>query len=827
MKYIGFKSRVPALFWVFALAFTVFTSSASAEIIEDITLHTDTSGEVDAVIKFSVPIQYVRHFPTRKSPFVSIYFNILNTVPRDEWKDYEAHRSPPSDFIVGFTVSTRDFNTGPKVQIQFDRPVEYDVTAGKSGRSLLIHFKKPDVKRQEKSAAPAAAAAMAALPVSQIPVPAVPVAQPVISVPPVAAVAPSVPVAAVKPVPTPAPAPAQKPAEVAPAVKMTATKPIIIPSKLGAKDGLPTFPTLELPATDALSAVPSETPTLEEQIKIANDKAAIEMAKGQDALLAGQPYAAVEAFNKVLSLPPNKYSLDAQVWIGIARQKSGQPEKARLEYESYLKLYPQGTSTPWVKERLAKLNSILPPPVSKIAAKPAAPAVQPTEFNTMTYGSLSSYYYNGSSKTDSISTVGGVQVPTSLTVNDQSALFSSVMVSMRSYNNEFDNRLVFQDMDLQNFLPNGKSKNRLTAAYADVKNRISNYSVRVGRQSAYGGGVMGRFDGVAAGYGFSQDWRVNVVAGQLADETVGDKPQFTGAGVDFGVRSSFGGSFYYINQTVAGLLDRQAIGGNLRYFEPGRTVFAMADYDTQFQQLNMVTIQGTLNTESGMDYNFLLDQRKSPSLSLRNAVIGTTTSVQTLLDNGWTTDDLIALADKRTPSSSMMMFGFTNHLSERWQLGTDVTLSNTTGLDPSGTQNPDFTVGLEGFVPATPPTGNTWAVSERLIGNDVLTSHDITMFSVSLTKSEEVKGITLLMNNHAFLQGQWTLDSTLRYYLQNDSMGGEVTTISPIARLSYRVKSSLTLEGECGVDWTKNTPNELSSSKTVRQYFALGFRSDF
>ena len=467
MKYIEVKSRVAAFFVVVTLICAACASSASAEIIDDITLHADASGEIDAVIKFSVPIQFVRHFPQGKSPYVVIYFNILNTVPRDEWQNYESHRSPPSDFIVGFAISTRDVNTGPKVQIQFDRPVEYDVSAGKSGRSLIIHFKKPEKKRQDQPVA--GEAAVAVLPAVQPPA-SLPALKPSVTVPPVT------------------------PKEAAPA-KATATqpaKPVVIPSKLGPRDGLPAFPVIELPVEEAASSAPAETPTLEAQIKIANGQAAVQMAKGQDALLAGQPFAAIEAFNSALNLPPNKYSQDAQVWIGIAREKSGQPAKAKLEYESYLKLYPQGTLTPWVKERLAKLNLILPRPAPTTAVKPAAPIVQPSEFHTSTYGSLSMYYYNGSSRTDTVSTVNGVQVPTSLTVNDQSALFTSVMTSLRSYNNEFDNRLVFQDMYLKNFLPNGQDKNRLTAAYAEVKNRISNYSVRVGRRFHWEGSCRQR-----------------------------------------------------------------------------------------------------------------------------------------------------------------------------------------------------------------------------------------------------------------------------------------------------------------------------------------------
>lgn len=149
-------------------------------------------------------------------------------------------------------------------------------------------------------------------------------------------------------------------------------------------------------------------------------------------------------------------------------------------------------------------------------------------------------------------------------------------------------------------------------------------------------------------------------------------------------------------------------------------------------------------------------------------------------------------------------------------------------MQASGTLNPDFTTGIEGFVPAVPPTGNAWTVTERLIGNNVITQHDLTMFSASLTKTAQMSGKSLLMNNHAYLDEEWTLDSTLRLFLQSMNDGGKASTFSPSAKIGYRVRTSITLESEAGLDFTKNTPSGgFQSSNTLRRFFALGFRWDF
>ena len=453
--------------------------------------------------------------------------------------------------------------------------------------------------------------------------------------------------------------------------------------------------------------------------------------------------------------------------------------------------------------------------------------VQSSAFQNTAYGSFSMYYYHGASHTDTTTTIGNVQTPSSLTVTDQSSLITNLSVTARSYSDAYDNRMVFQDFYAANFLPGQDNTNRLNAAFYELRSRFHDYSARLGRQSALGGGVLGRFDGVSAGFGFLSNWRANAVAGQLSDQTIGSKPVFLGAGLDFGVKSSMGGQIYAIKQTVYGLTDRQAVGGNLRYFDQNRTAIAQVDYDTLFKALNMFTLQGTFTGISSTDYNFLFDWRRTPLLSIRNAVNGTTSSIDILLQNGWTQDDLLSLAKQRTATTSLAQFGLTNHIREKWQIGTDFSVSNTSGLPASGTLNPDFTTGVEGFVPATPSTGVAWTLSERVIGSDLISRGDVSVCSLSYTRSPLIAGTTLLLNNHSVIRELWTLDSTLRFFWQSDGQGGRENIIAPTLKLGYRVKSSLLLETEGGLEWTSATPGSMPASTTNRTYISVGFRWDF
>jgi hypothetical protein len=639
----------------------------------------------------------------------------------------------------------------------------------------------------------------------------------------------------------PAPAPAKPP---------PVRKPAPPPARFDGGKGLPDFPAIEVPApASAPAAVPL---TLEGRIKQANDQAAVLMTQGREALLSGQMFAAIEAFNGVLKLPPNKYSADAQIWIGIARERSGQISRAKVEYELYLKLYKDGKDVRWVQERLVRLQRSHP---EQPVAKPAVPVVAPvhTAFQTTTYGSLSVYYYHGASQTDTVATIAGVQTPTTLSLTDQSSLIGNASLTVRSNNDRFDNRFVLQDFYSASFLPGQQNRNRLNSAYYDVKNRVDDYSARIGRQSALGGGVLGRFDGVTAGYGFMPNWRASLITGRMSDSTLEAKPSFYSGGVDFGLNDPLGGSLYVIDQSVEGVSDRQATGGYLRYFQPGMTALATLDYDVQFRQLNIVTVQGTLNHESGVDYNFLLDQRRTPSLSIRNAVSGAVytqgipnidpgtglpipdsftyvsapSTLVDLLQNGFTLDDLVELAKKRTALANLVVFGVTGRVQERWQLGADIVLSNTSGMPESGTELGNGITGREGYLPATAASGNSWSLNGRLSGSDVITPRDTSMVSMSYTTSPSAKGVALQLFNRAYLREQWTLDSNLRLYRQTDNSGGKVYTVAPQVKAGYLLRNDFTLEAEVGIDWTDATPAAAPSSKTTRQYFSFGCRWDF
>lgn len=693
--------------------------AALAQPLDDVSLEFQEQGVV-ATIRLSGPVHYTSHFPQSHGKTLEIFYERVKGAASDEqWVDDEVRKSPPSNLIPSFTVTTRDQQSKPKLVVEFAREAEYSVAAGKDNRSLLITI------RPERR--PVSTGALPLLPTVM---------------------------------------PAAKPA---PAASLTAEQ-----------------------------AAAAES----------NQQAHALMMQGRDALAAKNNEAAVEAFNKLLLLPPNDFTQDAQEWVGVARERANQKERARVEYELYLRLYPEGEPAARVAQRLAGLsgNGADVGIVETVEKKQQA--------RWMTFGSISSRYYYGRSKIESTQTFNGAPETLSTSLTDQSMLITSVDANERYVSDEYDGRLVFRDVNTKNFLADKSGQNRVYAAYGEIKGRTNPYLVRLGRQSAYGGGVLGRFDGLAGAYGNAEDMRVNAVAGSLADYSQGSKPKFYGASVDSGAFSLYG-----INQTVEGITDRRAVGTEWRYYEGKQSAYALLDYDTYFKAVNAAQFMGTTGLNNGT-LNFMVDHRKAPSLSIRTALNGASTSSVNDLLQTMSASSLRELALSRTAISNMGQVGVVVPWREKWQVGGDVRLSNTTGLPASGT------TALEGILAATPSRGTEKSVTGQVIGSGIYSLGDVWSASVTYSSGNAAIGNSLYLYNHKQFNSGWMMDASLQLSSFKDQLGGKTTRKSPMLRGAYRFREQFYFDVDGGIELTDyNGPQ--SNAKTTRYFTSLGLRWDF
>lgn len=583
-----------------------------------------------------------------------------------------------------------------------------------------------------------------------------------------------------------------------------------------------------LPANDGSFPFLPEIKPVAANADESNQKAYALIMQGKNALANKDNFAAVDALNKLLLLPPNDYTPDGQEWVGVARERAGQPDKAKLEYELYLKLYPTGVNTDRVKQRLARLNERTIKAQTPIKMEQKGLEEQPMQ--RIGYGSLSMHYYHGATKVDTTDvSTQFTTAPTqsTFTAVDQSSLITSVDATERFVNNKYDNRVVFRDTAYSNFLDGQTSRNRVTAAYYEFKDKTYDYSVRAGRQSSSGAGVLGRFDGINAGWGFSPGYRINAVAGQLSDYIIGANPVFYGASADMGPVSIYG-----IRQTVEGYLDRQAVGTELRYFDQNKSAFTLIDYDTSYSVLNIAMLQGTLISSPELTFNMLLDHRRAPYISTRNALIGSAAIYINDLMQGmsvynFTEEDLRNLAAARTGASNMAQIGFSKVLTPRWQWGADLHVSSYEGLAASGwvdpaTQMPTMT----GVIPDTPGTGNDVGISTQLVGSNLYSSRDSTVMSVSYSSSPVYNGKIFYIYNRSNPSEKWSFDTSIQYYRFDYTAGTLMTRLVPMIRVAYQVRQSLSLDMDAGME-ISHSESAVLITDGQRQFYSIGFRYDF
>jgi tetratricopeptide (TPR) repeat protein len=605
------------------------------------------------------------------------------------------------------------------------------------------------------------------------------------------------PVAAVPALPTPKPqavVPTPAPPFGAPATGAVPAPPVAKPSE---------------PAPVAEKGPPAvaspATPDVERQAREA-------MEKARNASAENKWDEAIDALNQVLMLPPNSQSQQAQEMVGLARERAGQSGKAKAEYELYLKLYPDAEGAKRVKERLALLEQPSGTPAG------ARPASEPAELHApvkTVFGSFAQYYYDGKTKSETAFNTPTTVDQATLTSRDLSAIVTTVDANARYRSDQSDIRLVLRDTDSVSLIDKNPSRNRLDAAYVDYRGLDNPYALRVGRQTGTTGGILGRFDGAIAGYKFAKNWRINAEVGSPVDYGLDSTRYFYGLSLDAeNIFESWSGNVYAIRQMVDGIPDREAIGGEIRYFKNGNSLYSELDYDTLFNKVNIATIQGSIQTKGQTTFTVLYDQRKAPPLATTNAVFGQpVNSISELLLTN-TEDQLRQKALAVTADVKQVLASVTTPLSASWQFGADYRLTN---VGP-----------LPGYndIPATPGTGNIYSYTLQAIGSNLYSSRDINVFSGTWLKSPQFHGESVAYSNLSGFWTKWTLEPSLRWYTQRDSTDTKTDRYTAALRLTYAWKKQFSLEGEYDVE-RAIIESPMQRESALQQFFYVGYRYSF
>ena len=514
---------------------------------------------------------------------------------------------------------------------------------------------------------------------------------------------------------------------------------------------------------------------------------------------------AIRFYTRVLEFPEHQFRQSAMEYLAVAREHKGQRAHARKLYENYLAIYTEGEDAARIKQRLAALISATSEPKKKLRneKRPSDKAAW------VTYGSFSQYYRRDVSETS-----------TERRVN-QSSLNTGIDLSARRHSNDRDLRARLTanyDYDLLDH--NDDTPLRISTLYFDAVDRNRALSSRIGRQSSSRGGVLGRFDGVILGYQLSPRSKLNVVAGYPVStstiDTVNSDTLFYGANLDLGTFADFWDfNLFTIEQRTQEIIDRRAIGGELRYFEANKSLMALIDYDLFFSELNTLLVIANWTLPDKTAFNTVLDLRQSPILTTSNALIGQTAETLDQLQGLYSKQEMIELARDRTADSRSYTLGVSRPLNETYQASGDVTITSLSGTPASGS------------VEAMADNGNDYFYSLQLAASDLLKAGDFTYLSTRYSNTFSANTTSFLLNSRFPVAAAWRVNPRIRVdYRTYKRDNSKQETLSPSVRVNYRWKRRYHFEIELGKEWVDQqleTGNESSSS----YFIDAGYRLDF
>jgi tetratricopeptide (TPR) repeat protein len=542
-----------------------------------------------------------------------------------------------------------------------------------------------------------------------------------------------------------------------------------------------------------------------------NAQAGLLLSEGRKALTSGDNSKAIRLFTQVLSLPKNPYTQEAQELLGLARERNGQINLAKVEYKLYLKLYPTGEDADRVRQRLLNLTG----GEGKAAVKLKAPAKkQKGQFQV--FGTLAQTYFRGNSKVEIEDTTPNPVPQATLSDVDQDALLSTLDITARYRGNRYDNRFVFSGSGTNDFLEDNNTS-EVSNAYFDLRRKAPHeVAARLGRQPGNAYGISGRFDGALLDYNLLPKWRLNLVAGVPVDEIAPESDRyFYGVSTDLGpFGRTWTGNLYYILDRVDGITDREAIGAEMRYFSPKGSFFSLVDYDIFFDQLNIAFIQGNWQVGKATSINFLADYRKFPPLHLTNAMQGQPVQSVNELLNSFTEEELQLLALGLTGTSKVASIGATGPINRKFQWDINITNTELSGTD-----------GGNG-IPPTEGTGNITSYTAQVIGNSLLLKNDVTVTGVSYIAARDFDATSLSFVTRLPFKRRWRLELSAKVFRQDNITGTTLTRFLPAIGLDYRSKKNVTFELNFGRE-ISNVDGATTEEQTVRDFVSIGYRWDF
>lgn len=437
------------------------------------------------------------------------------------------------------------------------------------------------------------------------------------------------------------------------------------------------------------------------------------MADGRNALLERQYGDAIRLFTRVLQAEDHPHRAEAREMLGIAFERSGRPDNAIAEYQAHGAEFPDTIGSGRVRDRLVALQTALNPLTTVVneSSIRAAPVVNGWQF----HGGVSQYYWRNQEQRvhdgNYLVSSSGVLALADMTASRRGERFDLLARINGAY-----------QFNLVEFDDNGDI-GWVSHAYLDIRDNELGLQARIGRQTRRQDGVLGRFDGFGLQYRLLPDLLLSTSAGIPVDSPryIGDTDRrfyAASATVEGLWKDRLTASLFTHQQSVDGISDRQAVGGEIYVAGSNVSVFSLIDIDVSYNVLNSALVNATWYLDNGWSLSGRIDVGAEPYLTTRNALSGQSVSNVEELLLTWSEGQVRRLARDRTTQSTVVSVGLSAPLGERLDLSLDASLRQADASVASG------------GVAARPDTGNELFLNATLAATSLLRDNDLLLVSL-------------------------------------------------------------------------------------------------
>ncbi|MDH4274922.1 MAG: tetratricopeptide repeat protein, partial [Gammaproteobacteria bacterium] len=587
---------------------------------------------------------------------------------------------------------------------------------------------------------------------------------------------------------------------------------------------------LEREVVQTANAIPGILPSN------ADDQALAQLLEqGRRDLLEGRYNEAIFRFTQITQQAGNPHVRDAKEYIGVARERLGQYALAKDEYESYIKAYPDDDRTRTVQQRLMSVKARDTQVTELRQVRDAARSEKDATQNDV-FGRISTMY------------LGGVAVNRGESNFSLNSLNTYVDVTGRTRTAAYESRLLFSgnldynmhDVDYVTGDIREEAKYRIRSVQYEYRGKLNKTDVSVGRQSTNRGGVLGRYDGAFVAYKINPKMQASIVAGLPLDYLESlklntDNPMIGGALEFPDILPNFSGSAFVVRQEIGGffdtnsIMDRQAIGADLRYFSNKVTAFSFADYDLSYKALNNVTahVGGQLNPVSNVSFH--VDIRRSPYLLTNNAINGLLNAIGTDGEVTRINEDLLipqemqlsaeqieflkahptvagmravglseayirARAAQVSGDSKMYTLGLTRDLPEfgpDYQLNVSASYSTYQSVPVwRRVTTPTATLKVGELQQVVESATRDLSVYSQLMIRNVFVERDMQTINLRTSTSDGIRRLSVGVSQRLPYQSEWNFDLRMRLDFLLNAFDVNEVKYAPSAHAEYRVNNT-------------------------------------